>query len=379
MSGTAELIKHVKQLRLLYDPSDENYTDQAKRDEAWAEIAHHMNSTISELEQYWKVLVANYLQCKNPNATKNWAWYDEMVFLDDYLPKTPKIEPEQEPEPEPEPEPELEHEPEPEPEPEREPEPEPQPESDVVEKETGSINAVPHCKAGQNKPFIVRATTVPGMGPSVQSRAVPSAKLTSLNQTENHSLAPAFEPTKALHSDYDQNATAEEIGNRLLLHTQDQVESPLPSLQQPESARKRKTPEQLPPTETYSSVSQIGEDRKNKSRISQSRALGRPGSTPQAHGVTLAKNRKRPAPNDTNGEPKKPDATQLLFNSYAEQFKKFNRRLQGRLSVQIAQLFAAADNEQVQYEECLGIIKSATETETQKQKVSTTNKTSRIR
>ncbi|ETN68101.1 hypothetical protein AND_000065 [Anopheles darlingi] len=50
-----------------------------------------MNSTISELERYWKVLVANYLQCKNLNATKNWAWYDEMVFLDDYLPKTPKI------------------------------------------------------------------------------------------------------------------------------------------------------------------------------------------------------------------------------------------------------------------------------------------------
>lgn len=45
MAGSAELIKLVKQFRLLYDPSDENFTDEAKRDEAWTNIAMLINST----------------------------------------------------------------------------------------------------------------------------------------------------------------------------------------------------------------------------------------------------------------------------------------------------------------------------------------------
>uniref|UniRef100_A0A182F0S1 MADF domain-containing protein n=2 Tax=Anopheles albimanus TaxID=7167 RepID=A0A182F0S1_ANOAL len=237
MAGSAELIKLVKQFRLLYDPSDENFTDEAKRDEAWTNIAMLINSTREEVERQWKILEGTFKQCKNREVTMSWMWYNEMVFLDNYLPKSPKTEPE----------------------------------SDlVVTNPTGSTGAASVCKASQSKPFIARTTSVPGMGPSVQSRSVPGAKLNSFNQTENHSLEPSYEPEDVSSGFCDQNAAVEEIGNRSVMQMQDPVRSPSLSLQQPECAIKQEGPEELPTTVTNGNTLQrVLERNKIPSRLSQ--------------------------------------------------------------------------------------------------------------
>ncbi|XP_050100317.1 uncharacterized protein LOC126580982 [Anopheles aquasalis] len=314
MAGLAELIKLVKQFPLLYDPADDNYTDEAKRDEAWTKIAMLKNSTSTEVKRQWKIMEDSFRQCKTMDATKSWMCYDEMVFLDDYLPKAPKIEPN----------------------------------SDLVE-------------TNQDQPLIVRTSIVPGMGPSVQSRSVPNA---NLNHTENHSPEPAYQPADNGSNHCDQDAITEEVGNRSMI--QDKVQSPSFSQKLPrECAVKQQAPEQLPTVTDGTASQNLRARNKTPSRLSQPSTQGRPGLR-QPYGVTVPKNSKRPIRAATVGPPKKLDPIQLLFSSYTEQFKQFNRRLQGRLSVQIAQLFAAADNEQAQYEECLGVIQSAADIKNQK-------------
>ncbi|XP_050296344.1 uncharacterized protein LOC126736158 [Anthonomus grandis grandis] len=94
MSETEKLIELVRERRLLYDLSNNDYKNREKKSEAWAEIAREMG--IKDGKHWsikWKNLKDNYNKFQKNTQTqsgqgykkyKNWPWADLMRFLDNF-------------------------------------------------------------------------------------------------------------------------------------------------------------------------------------------------------------------------------------------------------------------------------------------------------